>query len=500
MINNKVVDILKTFTGEDIKRFRDYLNSPFFNRSEKLARFYEAIMAFYPAFNSKFFNEEKLLKKISPDLAFNKSTVLNLFSDLFEAAENYLMYINFQKKEIESKDYLRDELFKRKLNRSLEISLSKHNAVLKGVKNFNSDYFINMFKLSTDLINYNIINKNKSKGSSIEWHVAMQAERGKYITYFFVKEMIRAYDNLLTMDKTFRIEREKNFVFKLFNIVEFEKLLKLVVSDSGNDEHSKIFELYLALFLTFSKFDNEKYYYNYKKLYLRNLKYFSIDEIRFHNGRLLRYCMLKSSNKTISDKFDKERFDIYNFLLDNGYYKSSVSDYIPVELYRPILLLSLKLKKYKWSFEFIKKYRMKIHPDRRENMYHFSCAEYYFSRGRYAEAMKSFHKVKLNHFMLKVDLKDLMLMTYYELGLYENALSLIDTYRHFLSNDTTLSITEKKKCKNFINIIKLMIKYRTSESFSTKYLIENELKNELPYKDWLEEKILEMDAIYNKSA
>ncbi|MEO8210131.1 MAG: hypothetical protein ABI840_06190 [bacterium] len=500
MINNRIVNILKTFSKLDIKRFRNFLNSPFFNRSEKLVKFYEALIVFYPLFDSKFLNEKRLIKKISPDLVFNKSTVLNLFSDLGEAAEKYFMHINFQKKEIESKDFLRDELIKRKLNRSLEINLSNAEDVLKEVKNFNSDYFINKFKLSTDLINYNIINNNKSKGTSIVWHVEKQSERGKYIAYFFVKEMLRTYDNLLTMNKTFSIDKEKNFVFKLFNIVEFEKLLKLLVSDTNNKGHSKIFELYLAMFLAFSKFENEKHYYNYKKLFLNNLNYFGIDEIRFHSGRLLRYCMLKSSDKKESDKFDKERFDVYDFILANEYYRASLTEYIPVELYRTILLLSLKLKKYKWSFEFIKKYRKKIHPDRRDNMYHFSCAEYYFSRGRYTEAMKSFHMVKLDHFMLKVDLKDHMLMTYYELGLYENALLLIDTYRHFLSNDNTLSAFEKKRCKNFIKVINLLIKHRTSENPGIKFLIENELKNELSFKDWVEEKLLEMDSKYDKSA
>jgi len=114
MINYKAIDILRTFTKEDLKRFKDFLRSPFFNKSGKLAKFYDSLIVFYPEFNSKFLKEEKLLKRVNPDLPFNKSTMLNLFSDLAKAAEKYFIQLGIQKNETESLDFLRDELFKRK--------------------------------------------------------------------------------------------------------------------------------------------------------------------------------------------------------------------------------------------------------------------------------------------------------------------------------------------------------------------------------------------------
>lgn len=495
----KVIGILKTFSKDEVKRFRDFLNSPYFNKSYKLAKFYDSLIKFHPEFKSKFLYEEKLLKKVSPHLQYNKSTLLNLFSDLYDAASEFLMYVGIHKNHVESKDFLIDEMIERNLFKSAEGNINKLNTILNDVNNFNSDCFISKYKLSTGLINCHIINKNKSKGSSIAYHTDMLTERGMYITNLFAKELLRTYDNLLTLGKTYKINEGSNFIFKLFEVVDFEKLLRLLISESTNKSYSKIFEIYLKLYLAFTNFGNENHYFNYKKLLLSNLNCLGIDEIRFHFGRLIRYCMLKSSNKKSAVFFEKELFDVYNFILENEYYKSSFSSFIPVELYRTILLLSLKMRKYKWAYEFIRKFKTKLPPDRRVNMYHYSCAEYYFSRGRYTDAMKSFKKVKFDHFMLKVDLKNLMLMTYYELSLFENAFMCIDAYKHFLSNDKTLSSIEKRKSNNFINAINILIKNRTSGNPGINK-IGNVLQNELPFKDWIDEKISELEIKYNKSA
>lgn len=113
--------------------------------------------------------------------------------------------------------------------------------------------------------------------------------------------------------------------------------------------------------------------------------------------------------------------------------------------------------------------------------------------------MKSFHKVELNHFMLKPDLKNLMLMTFYELNMYENAISLIDTYNHFLSNDKTLSTLEKRKHKNFVNIVQKMIAYKTFSNPIIKFDIEKGLENDLPEKEWVIEKMVQLEKQYYKS-
>lgn len=54
--------------------------------------------------------------------------------------------------------------------------------------------------------------------------------------------------------------------------------------------------------------------------------------------------MLKRDHSAFSVKFDNELFYVYDFLLKKGYYKSTVTEFFPDELFRNILKLGLKLK------------------------------------------------------------------------------------------------------------------------------------------------------------
>ncbi len=321
-----------------------------------------------------------------------------------------------------------------------------------------------------------------------------------YLSIVFAKETWVNYDSLMTINTNYDIKEEKNFVLKLFKIVNFEDLMKVLISNSENKSYTASFELNLSLYSLFSGYENEENYFNYKKLITKNVHLLGSDDINFHFARLITYCMMKRSEKNTSIDFQNELFSVYKYMLLKEYYKMSLNTFLPVELFRIILKHGLEMKKYKWTLEFIKKHYSKLHPDRKMNMYHYSLAEYYFHTKRFELSMKNFQKVQLNHFMLKIDIKNLMLMTYYELGLYEPALSLIDTYKHFLTNNDTLTDQFKKKMKNFILVIHKMILYKTSSNPMTKYLIKKNMVHDIPYKAWLEEKFLELDDGYKKSA
>lgn len=496
-----IIQVLKSFSEEELKRFGLFLNSPFYNKSKKLIDLYNSLIVFYPDFNSKKLTEEKLFSKISLNAVYKKATLLNLFSDLLSISEKFMTIINFERKKFEMNDMLRDELIIKNLKTLLKSNIKKQELKNEILNVYNPEYFINQAKLLADKVNYQMIFVPKNNINEISESVKNITERGAAISSNFVIEMIKTYTNLLVRKRTFTIDDDKNFIFSMFNSFDFEKFFDLLISGNNNKLNSKILKIYRAMYLTISRFDEEKYYFEYKSQVFTEINKLDSDEIRFHTIQLLKYCMDRSDsdeNKRVI--FDKERFEIYNLILDNEYYKSTLNYFLPVELYRSVLLLGLKLKEFTWTFDFIKKSRSKLAPDRRVNLYHYSCAKYYFSRGKYKEALKSFHKVKFDHFMFKIDLKNMLVKTYYELGLYENALSLIDSYRHFLFKNITLSVNEKRMNKNFIDTVHKMIRFQLLGKRSEKFSIERELKKVFSEKEWILEKYSELENKYKKSA
>lgn len=484
---------MKTFSIDDVKRFEQFLNSPFFNQSKKLIKLYNVLIRFYPAFNSKFLSEQNLNKRVSPDLDFNRFTMNRLFFDLYRCEEKFLLIKSLEADPIKSQDLLRREFFERKLFKLIDKNIRFVTKNLDSNTNINAEYYLNKINLNTDMCNLTTITLSKSNKFHIKTKFEGLSDRAKYITYFFVTEMIREFENFSTHDKTYNIERNFNFIKNIFTVVDFPGLLRMLISNSGNPAYSNNLNVYLALLLTFSNMENEEYYFGYKKKLYSNLSDLSVDEKRFHFGRLIRYCMMKREVQDQYNKFNYELFNVYVFVLNNENFKSSVMKYIPVELYRSILLHSLRLKKYKWSIEFIKKYSKLINPEKRKNIYYYSIAEYYFHRKMFKDARHNLHKITFDEFIYKIDYKNLMLIANYELKEYESALSLIDSYKRFLGNDNTLSRDSRQKHKSFINIVKNLIQYITSANKVSTYHFEKAFDYDLPFSSWVKEKIEELN-------
>ncbi|MBK9333011.1 MAG: hypothetical protein IPM96_11555 [Ignavibacteria bacterium] len=490
-MENNAIDILKTFSKEDIKQFEVFLNSPFFNKSRKLTKLYKILLKYYPHFNSKFLTEQKLSIMISPGLNFNRYTMNRLFYDLYICEEKYLLMKSLDRNSFQSHDLLRGEFFRRRLFQLIDKNIKYVKKNIETKNSIDADHYLNMFKLSTDICNLFTITTSKSNSSQIKKKTEGNSERAKFITYFFVTEMIREYENLLTLEKTYNTVMNLDFVKDIFTKFDFQEVLKMMISSEDNSPYTVNLSIYLALLLAFSNKDNERYYFNYKKKLILSLKDLSADEKRFHIGRLIRYCMLKREELDKQNKFHHELFNVYEFILKNKYYRSSVMNYMPVELYRSILMHALRLKKYKWTIKFIKKYSKYLNPDKMKNIYYYSNAQYYFHRKMYKDARHNLQKIIFDEFMYKIDYKNLMLITSFELKEYESVINMIDSYKHFLKNDDTLSGKSRISHRRFINMTYALVMHKTSVNKVIPHFLKKEYVCDLPYSDWITEKFAE---------
>lgn len=496
----KIIEILKTFSVKETKQFDSFLLSPFFNESRKLRNLYISLLEFYPDFEPGIMCEEKLSKKINPDLPYNKSTMKTLFFELANNAEEFLRISNFRTKLSLKEDYLREEYSKRKLYKLVDQNIEKTMNQLDSEKEFEFEYLLSKFYVLTDMCNSMQTSKQNSNQDYIKNLLNHLNERGKTLLYLTTNELLIQYNKIHTLKDNYNINLEDNFIYRLFKKIKIEELLEFIISETDEDFCSVIFELRLAYYKAITDLENEELYHKYKKLFIKNIHSLNNEIIYSNFIMLINYCFRKPIDNESGFDFRKELFSIYKYLLLKKYYVIGVHDNIPIELYRQVLKLSLELKKFKWCLEFIKKYNPYLNPDVRVNMYNYSLAEYYFHKKRFDQAMRYFHKIELSHFLLRVDIRNLMLMTYYELDMFENAISLIDSYKHFLTNTEVLSDTEKRKCRSFINAVHNMIKYKTSVKQVNKNQIRECLKNVMHNKEWILERFKMIDTRYIESA
>lgn len=487
-MNYKAIDILKTFSEEEMNECGKFIHSPYFVENSKVVKLFDVLAEYHPDFDDSELSDEWLYKKLNPRLEYKKETIRKNFQALSIALERYLVQKNFESKSFEQYDNLYDALMKKNLHRYAVKCLESGEEILSRGNALNADHFLNAFKHTTNKANYLISSQPRSSALSVEEVTNAISDRGYNVAGFFLKEMLRCMDNLLTFDKNFNLRKEKYFVWNILNSFDLPVLFEIMKANSKSALESAVCNVYCSMYLAFKEFDNDAFYEKYKIQIRSNEKFFSHDEMRFHILRQMRYCLMKIAAGKRTGKFENELFEIYVIFTSKGYYKASIVDYLSVEAFRPILNLGLKLKKYKWTLEFINTFKNKLPPDRRRNMFHYASALYFFHTGKHSESMRHSQKVEFDHFLFKLDLRDLMLMTLFEMNAFENALSHIDTYKHFLNNDKTLAEAEKKRHRNFIDIVQKFIEYINEPEDSIEMKIQKLMNEEHSNKEWIKEK------------
>lgn len=493
-MNYKAIEILKTLTKSEMLDCGIFMNSPFTNPSPKVAALFSKLASFHPEFKMDGVTEESLSMEIAPHLKYNRSSMKNLFADLAEALDSYLIYIGLSRRLPEKWDVLREEYLRRNLFKHIERNIRTAENHLNNRDPQGADHFIDSARLLVDKTNYLAISKDKNSADYANEFRSILNERAINIAGFFIKELVRQYENISAINRTFAPPPNRSFMDKLFEAIDFSKLAELLVRETKGSNHSATFEIHESMFRCLSEPGDETNYFRYKKILmkLRNTLIFS--DVRFHLIRLVRYCMNKIEEDGGISAFDNELLNVYKFILENGYYKPELVHYMPVEFYRTIILQSLKLKEIDYARHIMEKYTDKIHIDKRENMRLYATAIINFYEKQFDEAMENCQKVKLNHFLLKFEIRDLMLMTAYEKGLDGNMRTMLDAYRHLLKNDSVLSKKEKEKYRSFLTAISKLNSIRNTGNLSECAVIEKLLENDISNKLWLMEKVKELNA------
>src|SRR5258706_14034499 len=82
-----IIRILKTFTGDEMREFGKFVNSPFHNNRSEVRRYFSEIKRFYPSFQQSNFSKEEIFSRIHPDKKYRDDVIRRLSSNLFRLAE-----------------------------------------------------------------------------------------------------------------------------------------------------------------------------------------------------------------------------------------------------------------------------------------------------------------------------------------------------------------------------------------------------------------------------
>src|SRR5438105_2234991 len=163
MLEYSFIEILKTLDRKELLNFRKFILSPYFNRSRKAVRLFDAIAKYHPHYEHRKLTKEMLHSKVNSGLAYNEITMRRLLFDIQRLLERFMQQVNFERKNIESRVYMTEEIGSRGAAK-LFLKNTLHTEEMLEKKGFiNSDYCLARFRLETDKFYFSMINNKVSK-------------------------------------------------------------------------------------------------------------------------------------------------------------------------------------------------------------------------------------------------------------------------------------------------------------------------------------------------
>lgn len=483
MKESKLIEILSSFSGDEFKSLEKMVFSPYFAVRDVKPLFL-ALKPHYPEFSQEKLEKAEIFNQVFPGQKYNEKKLKNLVTDLTRLAEELLINLSASSNESDSirmiagqyKERKKDKLFLRTLN-ILESKLSKK--LFSSIECFSEEEKTEHMKAGF----YNSRNM-------FEKSVASKLIYSEYFTVSFLIRFMRLLRDKITITTAYNLPFESAVLNGVYESMDFEKLISILRRD--NYPLLWLIEVYYYVFMSSQEIEEDRHYFSLKEKFLANIDKFSHTERFFLFNDLIDCCVRKYNLGR--GMYEREEFEIYTHLFLHNAYSSGEKDYLSLVFYRNVMLLALNLKEFGWLRKFINDFSPKLKPEYRENMMNLASANLSFEEGNFERALQYISRVQYDIFLYKTDIKNLMLRIYYELGYFDQAFSLVDSYRHFLSDSAELSRMFKKQQMNFLNIYSKLLKAKADGAAGGVEFLHTEIKKQgqTALQKWLTKKIDEL--------
>ncbi len=446
MDNSKLIELIKTFSRSEFNEFGKFIKSPFYNESEKLIQLYEFFKKYFPGFNDINFTKENAFKKIYGEGIYQDKKMRDRFTDMLKLAEKYLAILGMRKALCDEKlfvlhQYRGRELPKHFYKKYREVKLTQDKTKIKDIPSLYDNYAIESIKEGM-VESFNSVGKRKHSNENLEYQIEC------FIKFFTARMLV--YYNIMS---NWSLQFNYKFDYKLY-----EPIMKYI-QEKNYDDPPIIKASYLMLKMKENKYDKH-YYFELKKIFIKSADSFSAFDKTMISAAL--YNEAQRRYMEGNEKFSGERFEMIKLQLKYETF-FMINDAISREQYLNAVLIPVSLGKIQWAKKFAEDYKDRLPPHAREETLAYARAYIEYSQKSYGKALEELLKIKGGDYIYYLKIKMLQSRIYFEQKDYEKLLSLIDSFKHYVTANPAMPEETVKRYINYNNVLHrltmLSIKY-----------------------------------------
>lgn len=434
MHTTKLITILKTFSKKDLRQFKEYVNSPFFNKYEYAKKLQEYIYQSAPSFKNKKIERTKVFKHLFPNKKYNEPLFNNIISDLFTLLEDYLALLDYDSDPVTRKIHLLSTLRKRNMDKNFIRTMN----IVKNIQENNpyrdENFYLKEFIIESEADRFFIRKEQRTYNESLQ-------KKADNLDLFYLSTKLKNCCEMIN---------RKNVLAVNFNLDLLNEILLYLEEHPHKFKDVPAIIIYNTILLTLMRPNEVIHFKNLKKLLEEHEDKFSIQEKQGMYQYAQNYCTKKINEG--NPVYLEELFSLYKVLLTKEIIFEE--NHISQGVYKNIVSVGIRLKQFEWTEKFINIYRERIASEFRENAFTYNLAILYYSKHEYGKARKLFQNVEFTDVFYNLGAKSTLLKIYYELDELESFLSLTDSFKIYLRRNKLISDSQYKTNTNFIKFTK----------------------------------------------
>lgn len=486
MLNGKAAAIIKTFSKSERNSFADFLRSPYFNSNKNLAKLYSHIQKYFHRINDEKINEEFLYCKLFPGRKYNYKIMKNLLSSLAALSEKFII-VNHSSKYINTAILLMKEYDKR----GLDIYFHKTHKKLSlntGDKQMYKEYYRDYSDVQETMREFY---RNRSDVKKYSEYLLSGID---YTFPFIVSLLSDEFMLLVTAEHNTNLKPETDILREFISSLKLDDFINYISRSNLKNKEDMLIKLKTIKLFTDTE-NNDMMYYELRDSVFNNSHLYSNSMLdSLINNNILSYAEKRTSEG--NREFLAERYNVMKKLFSLVKMNSEGVGYIFLSTYLDVVLTGIKLGETEYAFEFAEKFRNDVEPAAQNAAYHLAVAYIFAAKEDYESCLAELAIAEQTDHHIKLRTRFLYLKCYFELKMFEQGLSSVDSFNKYITDTKELHPDFRKilldSCKSYKELFKITASPERYTADKLDKQIDFVRKSKISSKEWHISKLTEL--------
>lgn len=458
---NKLLILLNTFSKVERKHFRDFVQSPYYNKQQAVSNLANHLLELdLKKVNKTCLELENLPSDILSLEKRNLKELSYVKSELYRLAKQFVAIQNLNKQKDTMAYYTAQAMISRDKTTAQKILTKLYKGFTKYSQESHQDMLMRFLVIE-------LLREHSPKEDKMSERL-LQSSIDTLERYYLLNKVSQGWE---IENRRLTVKHTDDFRNPLMDAIE-DYL-------SDQDKLDPLTAIYFQLYLT-TKNTGEEFFNDLLKVIRKNSNI--IDQVELRNIYLATINISIRRMRKQPERYAVITLDLYVEGIRNE--TLFIDGVLSEWTFKNIVRYGIYLKRFFWVEKFISDHLVYLSPKDRDNTYYSNSAELAFARSEYDLALELINNLRTNNFRYYLGVKILRIKIFYEKNDMVAFESNLSTFSVYLLRRKELAYEVRVTCQNFCSILQRILKMTTERK---KKKTAEKINNTQPLteKEWL---------------